>query len=421
MITRNKSFAADQLSGKLLQGCLNEHMRSVSALNHLHDLYCGKGQILSRTRAEGLPNNRLCHAFSRYIVTVASGYLAGGAIRYTWDGADADLKPLLDAYAHADVQSVDMELAKCASLYGRGVELIWAGPDTCPRSCALDPRSAFVVYDESAAHLPLFGISLHPVQGESGVMQGYEAAVYTQDHVLTFRGGDVSRLMLQQPLSCERHYFGFVPMIEYWNNDEAAGDLCSVLSLMDAYDVLQSDRVNDREQQVDALLLLYGAQLMVDEKGRTPAQQLRQDKLLYLPDRDAGAEYLSPAQIGQDAETLRRALEKDIHKFAMVPDLSDESFSGNLSGVAIKYKLLGLEQLTRMKERFFREALRERLKCYCHFLSLKGLRTPDAHQVRMTFRRTLPVDALETAQMVRTLTGVVDDDVLRSQLPFVES
>lgn len=423
MITRNKAFTERGLGGKLLQGCLNEHMRTVESLNRLHDLYMGKGEILHRVRAEGLPNNRLSHAFARYIVTVASGYLAGGAVQYTLDEdlPASGLEELKRAYTHADVQSVDMELAKCASLYGRGVELIYAGPDTRAVSCALDPRSAFVVYDESAAHLPLFGVTLHPVQGESGVMQGFEAQVYTDEHILTFRGSDVSRLMLQNPVSVERHYFGHVPMVEYWNNDEETGDLAGVISLMEAYDVLQSDRVNDREQQVDALLLLYGAQLMVDEKGRTPAQQLRQDKLLYLPDRDAGAEYLCPSQTGQDAETLRLALEKDIHKFAMVPDLSDESFSGNLSGIAIKYKLMGLEQLTRMKERFFRQALRERMKCYCHFLSVKGMRTPDEASVRMVFRRTLPVDALEAAQMVRTLTGVVDEGTLRSQLPFMEN
>ena len=422
MITRNRQFIKDGLSGKLLQGCLNEHMRMVEEMNRLHDVYMGKGEILRRTRAEGLPNNRLSHAFARYIVTVASGYLAGGSVQYTaGDGSAAGLEELQRAYAHADCQSVDMELAKCASLYGRGVELIYAGCDTRARSCALDPRSAFVVYDESAAHLPLFGVSLRPVQGESGVMQGFEAQVYTEDHILTFRSGDVSRLMLVSPVSAERHYFGGVPMVEYWNNDEETSDLSGVMSLMEAYDVLQSDRVNDREQQVDALLLLYGAQLMVDERGRTPAQQLRQDKLLYLPDRDAGAEYLCPAQTGQDAETLRLALEKDIHKFSMVPDLSDESFSGNLSGVAIKYKLMGLEQLTRMKERYFREALKERMRRYCHFLSVKGLRTPDANSVRMVFRRTLPVDALEAAQMVKTLDGMVDADTLRSQLPFLEN
>ena len=158
----------------------------------------------------------------------------------------------------------------------------------------------------------------------------------------------------------------------------------------------------------------------MDERGRSPAQQLRQDKLLYLPDRDAGAEYLTPGQTGGDGEVLRLALERDIHKFSMVPDLSDEHFGGNLSGVAIKYKLMGLEQLTRLKERWFREGLRERMRLFSHFLAVKGGRELDTDQVRMYFRRTLPVDNLETAQMVRTLSGMVPDKVLVSQLPFME-
>jgi len=38
----------------------------------------------------------------------------------------------------------------------------------------------------------------------------------------------------------------------------------------------------------------------------------------------------------------------------------------------------------------------------------------------MTFERALPKDALETAQMVKTLEGIVPDNVLVSQLPFVD-
>ena len=104
----------------------------------------------------------------------------------------------------------------------------------------------------------------------------------------------------------------------------------------------------------------------------------------------------------------------------MIPDLSDEQFAGNVSGVAMKYKLLGLEQLTRLKERWFREALRERLRCYAHFLSVKGGRMVDESRIRITFARTLPESALEAAQMVKTLEGMVPGPVLLSQLPFLD-
>lgn len=417
MITRDRAVLRAGLSGKLLQGCLNEHLRSTEKLSRLHDAYLLRAPAARRPRAEGLPDNHLSHAFVRYIVTIASSYLAGSAVSYQGDCPGAE--ELRNAYRQANCAGVDMELARQASLYGKGVEVIYADAQARPRSAALDPRCAFVVYADDVSCDPLFGVHFHPLTDEGGAARGYEAEVYTASQRLIYRAADAASLFKNGPAARHPHYFGHVPLIEYWNNEEEAGDADAVLSLIDAYDVLESSRVNDQEQLVDALLIVYGARLETDERGRTPAQQLRQDKLLYLPDREAGAQYLVK-QSGPGAEELRAALERDIHKFSMIPDLSDRQFAGNVSGVAMKYKLLGLEQLTRLKERWFREALRERLRCYAHFLTVKGGRALDESRVRITFTRTLPESALETAQMVKTLEGMVPDDLLLSQLPFLD-
>jgi SPP1 family phage portal protein len=201
-------------------------------------------------------------------------------------------------------------------------------------------------------------------------------------------------------------------MVEYWNGEDEQGDFESVLSLIDAYDLLQSDRMNDKQQFVDALLLLYGCTLETDERGRTPGQQLREDKVLSLPDSDARAEWLCKQLNEADTEVLRSSIVSDIHKMSMVPDMTDEAFSGNVSGVAMRYKLLGLEQLTKIKERWFREALRERMRRMSAFLQRKGYPGLDAAQVRMSFARSLPVNQLETAQTIEKLRGLVSDDRL---------
>ena len=73
-----------------------------------------------------------------------------------------------------------------------------------------------------------------------------------------------------------------------------------------------------------------------------------------------------------------------------------------------------------MKERWFREALRERMRCYGHFLAVKGCRALNADGIRMIFTRSLPENALETAQMVKTLEGMVPRNILLSQLPFMD-
>ena len=416
MITRDRSCLQSGLSPRLLQGCLNEHLRGTEKLCRLRDAY-GLKPPPAAARAQGLPDHHLSHAYARYIVTIASSYLAGAAVSYQGHGDAADA--LRDAYRCANVAGVDTELARLASLYGKGAEIIYTDAHARPRSAALDPRTAFVVYADDVSADPLFGMHFHPLTDEGGTPRGYEAQVYTALETLTFRAADYASLFRQGPAQSAPHYFGRVPLIEYWNNEEESSDIACVLSLIEAYDALESARVNDQEQLSDALLIVYGARLETDEKGRTPAQQLRQDKLLYLPDREAGAQYLVK-QSGMGAEELRAAIEKDIHKFSMIPDLSDHQFAGNASGVAMKYKLLGLEQLTRLKERWFREALKERMRCYAHFLCVKGGRALDDNAVRITFTRSLPESALESAQMVKTLEGMVPNEVLLSQLPFLD-
>lgn len=109
---------------------------------------------------------------------------------------------------------------------------------------------------------------------------------------------------------------------------------------------------------------------------------------------------------------LREAIKADIHKMSMVPDLTDEHFAGNSSGVAMRYKLLGLEQLTKIKERWFREALRCRLRGYAHFLACRGAEPLDADRVRMIFTRALPVNELEQAQTLEALKDVLPREEL---------
>ena len=117
---------------------------------------------------------------------------------------------------------------------------------------------------------------------------------------------------------------------------------------------------------------------------------------------------------------LRKSLEQDIHRFANVPCMSDESFGGNASGVAMRYKLLGFEQITKIKERYFREGLKERLRLLCGYLKLTGGGSIDSTHIGIQFTRALPVNEVERAQLVSELREVVPLSILLGQLPFVD-
>ena len=135
--------------------------------------------------------------------------------------------------------------------------------------------------------------------------------------------------------------------------------------------------------------------------------------------QDGDASFLTRQFDEASIEVLRKSIVSDIHKISGVPDMSDESFAGNSSGVAMKYKLLNLEQLTKTKERYFAEGLRYRLKCFANVIAAKGGAYIDAANINISFTRSLPANELELAQVVSSLNGVVPQKTLLSLLPFV--
>ena len=394
---------------ELLYSCVEEHMRGCERLGRLRSYYEGRHDVCGRRRMSGLPNNVLVHGFPRYICVMTSGYLIGAPVRYTAQGQDAAMEVLKDAFDRADVDSIDPELARDSAVYGKGVELVFPGEDGSPCSAALKPHNAFVVYSDDVAQQPMLGIRCMPVMKCSGENDGVRYDVYTEDSVFTYEMKQPCREGFRIPTKIQRHYFGGIPMVEYWNSDDETGDFEHAISLIDAYDALQSDRLNDKQQFVDALLVLYGCTLETDEQGRSPGRQLREDKAIALPDGDARAEWLCKQLNEADTEVLKNSLNADIHKMCMVPDMTDINFAGNSSGVAMRYKLLGLEQLTRIKERWFREGLRQRIRLYSRYLTLLGMPELDADGVKPVFSRSLPANELEVAQTVSQLRGLVDD------------
>ena len=148
----------------LLLALLNEQRRlRDTRLDALKRYFDGDHAILGRARLSGLPNNRLAHALPGYIAAIAAGYLVGAPVQYTMQEHPAAFAQLLAAMRRSDTQSIDLELAVDAAVYGKAVELCYADHQAKPRVAQADPRHAFVVYDDTVEHRPLLGITVSDV------------------------------------------------------------------------------------------------------------------------------------------------------------------------------------------------------------------------------------------------------------------
>lgn len=99
--------------------------------------------------------------------------------------------------------------------------------------------------------------------------------------------------------------------------------------------------------------------------------------------------------------------------------MSDEAFSGNASGVAIKYKLIGMEQIRSRKEVAFRKGLQRRIELIADMLRTKNAADIDFRDIEITFTANIPADIKEQADIVKELYGLVSQKRLLSLLPFI--
>lgn len=403
MITRSREYLNENglPPANMLKSVLEEHRAGLERLRTLRAAYDARGPIVDRQRRNGLPNNKLAHPYAHYITTIATGYLIGQPVSYAVNGENVTLQQIQDAFRRGSTAAEDTQLARDQSIYGKGVEFVHVdeGESPLPHTTAISPMNAFVVYSDTYDAEPLFGVYYLPRRGPDGKKNGWRVWVMSDTMIAQYRADSPDAMSAQTEIM--PHYFGGVPIVEYWNNENETGDFEGVLSLINAYDVLESDRVNDKEQFVDRLLVLTGAVLETDDKGRTPMQQLKEDHALQLPDSQSKAEYLHGEMDESSVEVLRGALVEDIHKLSLVPDMSDENFAANASGVAMRYKLLGFEQLIRVKEQWYAEGLRQRLKLFIHFLQLRGAPALDVADINITFTHALPANLSENAQIAR--------------------
>ena len=409
IITLNRSAVSGGVpTPAAINECVRAFRRDLPRLSRLARYFDGRHDILARARLAGLPNNRLTHAYPRYIAQVSASYLLGEPVRV--DGPEPGASALRELLIQASADSVDLEIAIAQAVFGRGVSLCYEDDASgAPFVCALDPRTAFVVYDDTVAHEPLFGVYVHADGSDNAFL------VYTADAVHTLRSSSPRSIPTAVP-----HAFGAVPMVEYLNGPDAHGDFEDVLSLIDAYDLLQCDRLNDRQQFSDALLVLTGVMGVTGAPGDTfsPLERLRSEKTLSLPDSDAKAEWLVKNANEKDIDVLRLALAQDIHKFSLTPDFSDESFSGNASGIAIKYKLFNFDNRIKLKERYFVTGLRERARAFCGWLASRRGLSLDADSLSFRLSRRLPVNEAERAASLKDMADILPAETLRYHSPF---
>lgn len=410
-------FDEKNIKKELVVKLIREHEKQLPRFKKLKKYYLGEHDILSKQRSKNKPNYKPVCNHAKDIADTSTGYFMGNTISYS-NSEDTDIDELLIAFDNAEVDESDHDNALDMAIYGVAYEYVYARENENILDIkSLEVENTFIVYDDSIEQQPLFGVYYFKRKENKADTETYQAVIMTKQFVYSIvLEGKEKGVISDKPIP---HNMGDIPIIEYKNNKYLIGDFEQQIGLIDSYNSLTANRINDKEQFIDSILVLYGARLGDDEEESIKAMEsLAEHKLLELHP-EARAEYLSKTLNENEVETLRNAVKQDIYTFSHIPNLTDENFAGNSSGVAMEFKLLGLEMITKIKQRYYVKGLKKRIKLFANYLGLTQIAI-DANSIIPHFSRSLPKNLLEISQIVSNLDGKVSQETLLSQIPFVE-
>ena len=401
---------------KVVKWIIEKHKEEKTRISNLREYYNNNNTTIMNREYKDLkkPMNKLAHPFASYITNMAVGYFLGKPVAYNSENVDL-LERLNTVFKYNDEADNNTTLAKHSSIGGYSVELLYVDENSEARFVALPGDEVAIVYDNTLEENILCAVRYfeEEIPGEDKAKTTVN--VYTKELIQTYELVDDEAKHM--PDKDEVHFFGDVPVSVYLNNDEMYGDFEKVKSLIDAYDQAQSDTANDFEYFTNALLVISGVPIEDKEAGL----DFKNDRVINFMGSDGKAEYLIKNINDSALENYKNRLVEDIEKFTQVPALTDEKFAGNVSGESMKYKLMGLENITGIKEAKFKKGLMRRIELLCNFLNISTNDIALYTDIQPVFTRNRPQNETELANMVKGLYGILSDETLISRLPFIEN
>ena len=386
-----------------LGAAVGEFLRTVRPeRQRLYDYYRGEQSVDKGETVRGRPNNRLRAPFPRYITEVHTGYFLGVSptLAYGDAAAGAHYAALSRTLS---LPHLYFDIGRDMSICGVGFALVWAERSGV-RVCRCDPCDCFAIRSSEAGSPLLATVRLFA--GREGELRG---VLYTPELLVSFvwSGGSVTLG------TAEKNLLHTIPLLPFYNNCQGTGDFEMVTGLVDAYNLLLSGAMDDMQSVANAFLALYGMQ------GTTQKdiEQANRTRILALSE-GGRAEFvvknLNHEALGQLEINLRRS----ILQLSMTPDLCDEHFAGNSSGVALQYKLWGIEQVRAAKERTFTDGMGTLLAALTAGERLLGCGV-DLRGGEMTFYKNLPQDYAALVSTLLSLSPLLSKRTILENLPWV--
>lgn len=265
------------------------HLQNAMQEDYLINYFEGVQPILNRQKqVRPEINNKIVENHAYEIVKFKTGYLLPKPIDYiprTDDVPSEEIATLNDYMVAEGKNSKDKQTINMMSKVGLAVRGVFPRidrrDDEAPFNIyCLDPRQAYVVYNGKGE--PLLGVSIYCYKDINGLVQR-KYQCYTDDVYYEIDNNQIVRM--------EKHILGYIPIVEYPQNDERMGDFEPVIGMLDAINLTESNRLDGVEQFIQAIMVFKNVD--IDDNDIKRLKELGAIKVKDNGDIEANVSYLT--------------------------------------------------------------------------------------------------------------------------------
>ena len=392
----------------LLQQCREEFLLNLVQFEKMQNYYDGKTDALANYQmVTERANNKVSNNMLQKFITEEAAYCVGNKITYTSHANDPDIIETIRTNTVHWSEKHDRELCKEALKFNEAYELYYINTDGLFSSIILTPRDSYVLRNDIGDVLLVIRFFMKKFDLETqyaDVYEGNTVAHYTITGETFAEYGTV-----------EATKFSRVPVSVCHIGTIYESLFNNIKGAQDGYETISSDLVNEISDMRNAFLVFTNCQ--VDDADLINMKKLG---VMMLPNEKATAQFLIKNLSDTFIQNAMSTLRENMYELSNHIN-HNEKLSSNTSSLAMKNRLIGLQQKCTNNIQAIQDCIKLRHQFLFEYVKVKQNKDYFYGDVESKLTPNIPSDDLMMAQILSQLNGKVSTKTGIKQLSFVNN
>ncbi|NFI38787.1 phage portal protein [Clostridium botulinum] len=390
----------------LLKKAYEEYQNNKITYDKMYEYYKGNTDAIRNYKmVTERSNNKTPVNYIKKFIKEEVSYSVGNDVTYISKSGNENVVNDIDYYLDHWSEGHDSNLAKNMLIYSLAYELYYVDKEGQFSSKVIPPTQGYAAIDDFG-NISFFMHSYKLKFDDTTYID-----VYTDKEILHFNDEFEK---INKPT---KHIFGAVPVALCQLSEEGKDDTLfkDLKGLQDAYETNLSDISNEISDFRNAYMVLTG--VAIDEEEIPKMKKLG---VMQIKDKNGTAQWLIKNINDTFIQNTLNTLEDKMYQLSSHIN-HNEKMQSNLSSLALRARLIALEEKCKLNQKSIADCIKTRLKFLFIYLKVIKNIEYDFRDIKIKFTPNIPQDDLMTAQVISQLGDKLSTETGLSLLSFIEN